>query len=185
MRIRVIGGSDAGISAALRARELNSDADIGLFLADDFPNYSICGLPFFLSGETPDWHSLAHRREFEGINMHRGCPVKHIDVVQRQLTVQRTEGNTELVPYDKLVIATGAFPIRPDFEGNSLPGFYELHTMEDSFNVRKQLEQADAKSAIIIGAGYIGVEMAAALSHRGMRRHSGWTFPSCVSQCRR
>ena len=168
MRIRVIGGSDAGISAALRARELNSDADIGLFLADDFPNYSICGLPFFLSGETPDWHSLAHRREFEGINMHRGCPVKHIDVVQRQLTVQRTEGNTELVPYDKLVIATGAFPIRPDFEGNSLPGFYELHTMEDSFNVRKQLEEADAKSAIIIGAGYIGVEMAAALSHRGM-----------------
>lgn len=168
MRIRIIGGSDAGISAALRVRELNTEADIGVFLADDFPNYSICGLPFFLSGETPDWHSLAHRTEFEGINIHRGCPVKHIDIGQKQLAVQGTTGIAELVPYDKLVIATGAVPIRPDFEGNNLPGVYELHTMEDSFNVRKQLERVGAKSAIIIGAGYIGVEMADALSHRGM-----------------
>jgi len=66
------------------------------------------------------------------------------------------------------VIATGAAPIRPDFEGNDLPGVFELHTMEDSFSVRKHLERVDAKSAIIIGAGYIGVEMADALSHRGM-----------------
>jgi NADPH-dependent 2,4-dienoyl-CoA reductase/sulfur reductase-like enzyme len=168
MRIRIIGGSDAGISATLRVRELNTEADIGVFLADDFPNYSICGLPFFLSGETPDWHSLAHRTEFEGINIHRGCPVKHIDIGQKQLAVQGTTGIAELVPYDKLVIATGAVPIRPDFEGNNLPGVYELHTMEDSFNVRKQLERVGAKSAIIIGAGYIGVEMADALSHRGM-----------------
>jgi hypothetical protein len=57
MHIRIIGGSDAGISAALRAREINRDADISVFLADDYPNYSICGLPFYLSGETPDWHS--------------------------------------------------------------------------------------------------------------------------------
>lgn len=168
MRIRIIGGSDAGISAALRAREVNSKADIGVFLADDFPNYSICGLPFYLSGETPDWHSLAHRTEFEGISIHRSCPVKHIDIGQKQLTVQGTTGISELVPYDKLVIATGAAPVRPDFEGSGLPGVYELHTMEDSFHVRKQLDGTDAKSAIIIGAGYIGVEMADALSHRGM-----------------
>jgi NADPH-dependent 2,4-dienoyl-CoA reductase/sulfur reductase-like enzyme len=168
MRIRIIGGSDAGISAALRAREVSSEADIGVFLADDFPNYSICGLPFFLSGETPDWHTLAHRTEFEGINIHRSCPVRHIDVGKKQLTVQGTTGTAELVPYDRLVIATGAAPIRPDFEGNDLPGVFELHTMEDSFSVRKHLERVDAKSAIIIGAGYIGVEMADALSHRGM-----------------
>ena len=168
MRIRIIGGSDAGISAALRAREVSSEADIGVFLADDFPNYSICGLPFFLSGETPDLHTLAHRTEFEGINIHRSCPVRHIDVGKKQLTVQGTTGTAELVPYDRLVIATGAAPIRPDFEGNDLPGVFELHTMEDSFSVRKHLERVDAKSAIIIGAGYIGVEMADALSHRGM-----------------
>src|SRR6202030_4020522 len=67
MRFVIIGGSDAGISAALRARELDSSAQITVVLADAFPNYSICGLPFYLSGETPDWHQLAHRTEFEGI----------------------------------------------------------------------------------------------------------------------
>lgn len=58
MNIVVIGGSDAGISAALRARELNQAAEVKVLLADEFPNFSICGLPFFLSGETPDWKQL-------------------------------------------------------------------------------------------------------------------------------
>ena len=57
MRVLIVGGSDAGISAALRARELDQNAEITVLLADDFPNYSICGLPFYLSGETPDWKS--------------------------------------------------------------------------------------------------------------------------------
>ena len=70
-RILIIGGSDAGISAARRARELDDTADITVLLADSFPNYSICGLPFYLSGETPDWHRLAHRAEFEGIEVTR------------------------------------------------------------------------------------------------------------------
>jgi NADPH-dependent 2,4-dienoyl-CoA reductase/sulfur reductase-like enzyme len=66
MRFLIVGGSDAGISAALRARELNRDAEITVLLADEFPNFSICGLPFYLSGETPDWKTLAHRTEFAG-----------------------------------------------------------------------------------------------------------------------
>ena len=64
MHLVVIGGSDAGISAALRAQELEPGAEISVLVADDYPNFSICGLPYFLSGETPDWHSLAHRTEF-------------------------------------------------------------------------------------------------------------------------
>ena len=69
MRFLIIGGSDAGIAAGLRAHELDPSCEITLVLADAFPNYSICGLPFYLSGETPDWHSLAHRTEFPGINL--------------------------------------------------------------------------------------------------------------------
>jgi NADPH-dependent 2,4-dienoyl-CoA reductase/sulfur reductase-like enzyme len=61
MRPLVIGGSDAGISAGLRARELRPDAEVTIVVADAFPNYSVCGLPFFVSRETPDWHTLAHR----------------------------------------------------------------------------------------------------------------------------
>ncbi len=57
----IIGGSDAGISAALRAREVAPATNVTVMLADDFPNYSICGLSFFLSGEVRDWHNLAHR----------------------------------------------------------------------------------------------------------------------------
>jgi len=66
-RLLILGGSDAGISAALRARELNSSAEVTVVLADRFPNYSICGLPFYLSGEVPDWNWLAHRTA-EGIS---------------------------------------------------------------------------------------------------------------------
>ena len=58
-RLLILGGSDAGISAALRARELDSSAEVTVVLADRFPNYSICGLPFYLSGETPDWPRLS------------------------------------------------------------------------------------------------------------------------------
>ena len=67
MRLLIVGGSDAGISAALRARELDQDAEITVLLADEFPNYSICGLPFYLSGETPDWKTLAHRTSSAGL----------------------------------------------------------------------------------------------------------------------
>jgi hypothetical protein len=64
----IIGGSDAGISAALRARELDSTVNVTIVMSDRFPNYSICGLPFYLSGEVSDWHHLAHRtaEEIEG-----------------------------------------------------------------------------------------------------------------------
>jgi hypothetical protein len=65
MKLLMIGGSDAGISAA----ELDRETEVTVLLADDFPNFSICGLSFFLSRETPDWRSLAHRTEFEGIEI--------------------------------------------------------------------------------------------------------------------
>jgi NADPH-dependent 2,4-dienoyl-CoA reductase/sulfur reductase-like enzyme len=61
MRLVVIGGSDAGISAGLRARELDSTVEVSLLVADAFPNFSICGLPYYLSGDVPDWRDLAHR----------------------------------------------------------------------------------------------------------------------------
>ena len=69
----IIGGSDAGISAGLRARQLGPSGPVTIVLADRFPNYSICGLPFYLSGETPDWHDLAHRtrQDLEGKGL--GC----------------------------------------------------------------------------------------------------------------
>src|ERR1700737_1238369 len=70
-RLLIVGGSDAGISAGLRARQVDPQLEVTLMLADRFPNYSICGLPFYISGETPDWRTLAHRQleDLEGAGL--------------------------------------------------------------------------------------------------------------------
>jgi ParB family chromosome partitioning protein len=91
MHFLIIGGSDAGIAAGLRAHELDPGCEITLILADDFPNYSICGLPFYLSGETPDWHSLAHRTEFPGIEILSSHTAETIDASQKTVQVRRAQ----------------------------------------------------------------------------------------------
>ena len=169
MRFLIIGGSDAGISAGLRAHELDPACEITLVLADEYPNYSICGLPFFLSGETPDWHSLAHRTEFRGIHLMPNHTAESIDPLGKVVKVRSANGTRRELPYDKLLIGTGARPVRPEMEGINLPGVFPLHTMGDSFAVHRFLEEHKPNSAIIVGAGYIGLEMADALVHRGLQ----------------
>jgi NADPH-dependent 2,4-dienoyl-CoA reductase/sulfur reductase-like enzyme len=168
MRLVIIGGSDAGISAALRARELAPDTDITVVLADEFPNYSICGLPFFLSGETPDAKQLAHRTDFDGIRLVKSHKAVGIEVKRNIVVVQDREGQRRELGYDKLVIGTGAEPVTPPISGFRTPGVYPLHTMEHSFAVKRHLEEKNPRTAAIVGAGYIGVEMADALTVRGL-----------------
>ena len=126
MHLVVIGGSDAGISAALRAQELEPGAEISVLLADDYPNFSICGLPYFLSGETPDWHSLAHRTEFPGLNILRRHLAQQIDAKHRVISCVHS-GAEMTMSYDRLVIATGAKPVRPDLPGSKYEGVFVLH----------------------------------------------------------
>ena len=89
-RLLIIGGSDAGISAGLRARGCDVGCDVTVVLADRYPNYSICGLPFYLSGEVPDWHSLAHRTAEditrEGIHLVLGSTAQAIDAANHVVT---------------------------------------------------------------------------------------------------
>ncbi|HEX4808275.1 MAG TPA: FAD-dependent oxidoreductase [Bryobacteraceae bacterium] len=167
MRLLIIGGSDAGISAALRARELSSTAHITVILADDYPNFSICGLPFYLSGETPDWKQLSHRTEFDGIEILRGHRATQIDAPNGFVLV-RHQDKSKALSFDRLIVATGAKPVEPPIKGLQSPGVFPLHTMEHSFQIQQYIAQNNVKSALIIGAGYIGVEMADALTHRGL-----------------
>ena len=171
--VLIIGGSDAGISAALRARELDPASDVTVVVADAYPNYSICGLPFFLSGETADWHDLAHRKahdiEAHGIRLRLDHRARHIDPDTRRVTITDPAGTEHTLPYDELIIGTGAMPIQPTIEGLDLPGVHVLHTMQHSFDVHQRLEAGLVRRAVIIGAGYIGVEMADALTHRGIQ----------------
>lgn len=167
MHLVVIGGSDAGIGAALRAREMDDRVEITVLLADAYPNFSICGLPFYLSGETPDWRSLAHRTVFDGIDIRRNHRVRAIDTAGHTVTVEMDAG-TQTMRYDRLVVATGAEPAVPPIAGLDLPGVFVLHTMDDSFRVQAWLAEHAPRSAVIVGAGYIGMEMADALTHRGL-----------------
>lgn len=137
-------------------------------LADALPNFSICGLPFFLSGETPDWRQLAHRTEFPGIEILREHRATHIDIATRTVLVEH-QGVTTPITYDKLIIGTGAVPVEPPIEGLQQPGVFLLHTMENSFEVHDHLTNENPQSALIVGAGYIGLEMADALNHRGLK----------------
>ena len=180
MHLVMIGGSDAGISAALRARELDPSADVTVVVADDYPNFSICGIPYYVSGEVTHWRNLAHRTvadlEAAGMTLRLDTTARRIDVAGRKLLVTGPGGQDELISYDKLVIGTGAVPLRPPIAGVAGPGalgpedgVHVLHTMGDTFAVMRTLEETSAASAVIVGAGYVGLEMADALISRGLQ----------------
>jgi NADPH-dependent 2,4-dienoyl-CoA reductase/sulfur reductase-like enzyme len=170
MRLLVIGGSDAGIAAALRARELDSSVEATVVVADAFPNFSICGLPYYLSGDVGDWRELAHRTtsdlEQAGIGLLLDHTAQAIDPAAKQVTVTIERGERQL-GYDRLVVGTGAVPVRPPIDGLDLPGVHVLHTMADTFALHHALT-AGARSAVIVGGGYIGLEMAEAFCARGL-----------------
>ena len=178
MHLVMIGGSDAGISAALRARDLDPGAEVTVVLEDAYPNFSICGIPYYVSGEVPHWRNLAHRTladlEAAGMRLRLDTTARRIDVPGRKLLIT-TNGGEELLGYDKLIVGTGAVPVRPSIGGLAGPGalgpddgVHLLHSMGDTFAVMATLEQAAPASAVIVGAGYIGLEMADALTVRGL-----------------
>jgi NADPH-dependent 2,4-dienoyl-CoA reductase/sulfur reductase-like enzyme len=170
-RLVIVGGSDAGISAGLRAREIDPRVRPTIVVADAFPNFSICGIPYWISGEVNERANLAHRTredlEQAGLELRLDAVAERIDVDRRELMVRTPEGHTEAVGYDRLIIGTGALPARPPIPGIDLRGVHLLHSMGDATAVHEALE-AGARSAVIVGAGYIGVEMADALTRRGL-----------------
>jgi NADPH-dependent 2,4-dienoyl-CoA reductase/sulfur reductase-like enzyme len=171
-RLVVIGGSDAGISAGLRARELWPAAEVDLILADRYPNFSICGLPFYLSGEVPDWKTLAHRTaaeiEGQGIRLFPGHRVTAIVPDRKEILAADAEGLCRTFPYDKLVIATGGVSQVPNLPGMDLPGVFFLRWMADSFAFHEYMKTRRPASICIIGAGYIGMEITDAMTRRGL-----------------
>ncbi|MBR9982226.1 MAG: FAD-dependent oxidoreductase [Desulfatitalea sp.] len=168
----IIGGSDAGISAALRIRELDAKVRVTVAAADAYPNFSICGLPFYLSGEVADWRTLAHRTSAEieshGIDLLLDHRAERIDAGNKSVHFVSSTGQSATVRYDQLLIGTGAESVRPSIPGMDLPGVFCLRWMADSFAVKDFLDRGAPRRAVIIGGGYIGLEMADALTVRGM-----------------
>ena len=175
MHLIAIGGSDAGISAALRARELDPTTEVTVVVADAYPNFSICGIPYYISGEVTHWRNLAHRTyadlEATGMELRLDTLAKHIDVENRRLLVVGPDGEEEL-SYDAVMVGTGAVPVKPPIAGldqlGPEQGVHLLHSMEDTFALTTTLERAGISRAVIVGAGYIGLEMAEGLTTRGL-----------------
>ncbi|WP_329555177.1 FAD-dependent oxidoreductase [Streptomyces sp. NBC_00696] len=178
-RIVAIGGSDAGISAALRARELDPNSEVTVVVADAYPNFSICGIPYYVSGEVDHWSNLAHRTladlKATGMEVRTNTLATSIDVTGKRVMVRDGTGSIEQLPYDALIVGTGAVSSRPPIEGLTGPdplgpqdGVHLLHNMGDTFGVMQSIAARNPKSAVVIGAGYIGLEIAEALTTRGL-----------------
>ena len=156
----------------MNVQEINARAGVTVVIADAYPNFSICGLPFFLSGEVAEWQSLAHHsiEEFEqqGIRLLLNHRAEAILPAQKTVRIISSEGQVTELPYDRLLIATGAEPSRPPIEGLKEHGVFFLRWMADGFALRDFIEHEKPRRAIIIGGGYIGLEMADSLSKRGI-----------------
>lgn len=177
--IVAVGGSDAGISAALRIRELDPATQVTVVVADAYPNFSICGIPYYVSGEVTHWTNLAHRTAADlaatGMHVLSDTRATRINVDAHTLEVLGFDGKPDQLAYDALIVGTGAVSARPPITGLSGPdalgpddGVHLLHSMGDTFAVMDSLRQRNPATAVIIGAGYIGLEMAEALTMRGI-----------------
>ena len=175
LNLLIIGGSDAGISAALRAKELAPETKVTIILADEYPNFSICGIPFFISREVAHWKDLAHRTtqdiENLGIKIRMNERVVKIDPIQKQAIAQSFDGTVQQYAYDKLVIGTGAKSITPPIDGLDLEGVFTLRWIGEMKTIEQYILNNKVKTAVVVGGGYIGLEMADALTLRGIKVH--------------
>jgi NADPH-dependent 2,4-dienoyl-CoA reductase/sulfur reductase-like enzyme len=174
-RLVVVGGDAAGMSAAAGARRRRTadEIEIVAFERGRFTSYAACGVPYYVGDLVHDAEDLIartpeeHRRK--GVDVHLRHEVIAIDTAARKVTVRDLDAGRERdVAYDQLVIATGGTPRRPPLPGLDAEGVYGVQTLEDGIEVRRIVDETKPKHAVVVGGGYIGVEMAEALLRRGL-----------------
>ncbi|MDR0492180.1 MAG: FAD-dependent oxidoreductase [Nitrososphaerota archaeon] len=171
-RILVIGASASGIEAAAAARKKDRTAEIILITQEKTAGYSRCGLPFVIGGHIPTFRDLVVYPQafFQMLKLDLRTQTKAtvINPKDKTLTIQTKENSTQTLPYDVLVIATGAEPFMPPIKGKEKPGIHSLRNIEDGEKIDAAIK-AGAKSALIMGAGLIGLELSAGLVERGLK----------------
>lgn len=172
-RVIVIGGDAAGMSAASQAGRLRGDLEIIAFERGPHTSYSACGMPYYVAElvDTPEQLIARTPEQFhrQGIDARIHHEVKGIDLAERTVQVLDLANNRTLTePFDQLVIATGASPIKPDIPGIDADGVHSLDILRDGIRLREAIERRKPRRAVIIGGGYIGVEMAEAFLLLGL-----------------
>ncbi|MCX4904719.1 FAD-dependent oxidoreductase [Streptomyces sp. NBC_00878] len=173
-RLVVVGGDAAGMSAASQARRLKGldELEIVAFERGHFSSYSACGIPYWVGGDVAERDQLIARSPEEhrarGIDLRMRTEVTELDVAGGRVRSRDLESGDEAwTSYDKLVLATGAHPMRPSLPGIDAPGVHGVQTLDDGQALLDTLARTAGRRAVVIGAGYIGVEMAEALINRG------------------
>ncbi len=170
-RIVIIGANSAGMSAAIAARKLDTKAQIILISDEKYLPYSRCGLPYVISEEIPNFEDLIlfppSYYEMMKFDLRTEVTVESVNPIEKTLHLETETGKKETIEYDKLLLATGASQIIPSIKDADKPGVFKLHGINDGEEIKKVMQKA--KTAIVIGAGYIGLEIAHALNRKKIR----------------
>ena len=174
MRVLIIGGVAAGTKTAAKLKREDRSIDVTVITRDTDISYAGCGLPYYVGGfiesreelivNTPQKYSA-----LTGVEVRTGKEAVALDAQKKEVTVRDVQtGNTEVCSYDRLVIAVGASPAELPIEGKDLDGVFRMRTPDDADGIRKFAEENNVKKAVVIGAGFIGLEAAENLKARGI-----------------
>ena len=173
MKIIIVGGVAGGATAAARMRRDTENAEIILFEKGKYISYANCGLPYYIGGVITDRERLfVQTPEAFGIRFNIDVrinqEVKSVDPVVKKVTVCTADGRTYTETYDKLLLSPGANPVRPPLPGIDAKGIFTLRNVDDTDAVKAYLQTHSVKRAVIVGGGFIGLEMAENLVHAGV-----------------
>ncbi|MEM0216788.1 MAG: FAD-dependent oxidoreductase [Candidatus Bathyarchaeia archaeon] len=171
-RIVIIGAHAAGVDAASAARKTDRTAEITLITEEKYAGYSRCGLPFVIGGRIPSFEDLIvfppSYYKMMKLDLKTETKATRIDVGKKVVETVDRSGKTEEIPYDSLIIATGARAFTPPIKGSDKAGIIPLRTIEDGQKIERSIREG-AKTAVVMGAGLIGLETAVALQERGLK----------------
>ncbi|MDC7226961.1 MAG: FAD-dependent oxidoreductase [Spirochaetales bacterium] len=174
-KILIIGGVAAGATAAARTRRLDGKAEITLLEAGDDVSFANCGLPYYIGGDIESRSSLilasteTFRDQYQ-VKVHTATEAINIDREAKQVTALNKKTNEEKVyKYDKLILAQGGKPIVPPIPGATQDNVFQLWTLDDMDAIDEFITENEPETAVVVGGGFIGLEMVEALSKRGMK----------------
>lgn len=174
MRVIIIGGVAGGATAAARIRRLDEKAEIIIFEKSGYISYANCGLPYYIGGVIEDKEELTLQTpesfwERFNIDVRVQNEALEINPENKTVTVKNLKtGEVYTESYDKLLISTGAKPTRPQMQGIDLDNVFTLRTVEDTYNIKNFVDECKPKSAVVVGGGFIGLEVAENLNEMGV-----------------
>lgn len=170
----IIGGVAGGATAAARIRRNTEQAEIILFEKGEHISYANCGLPYYLGGVIEERERLfvqtpeSFGKRFN-IDVRVNSEVIGIDTIEKQVHIRTSDGREYTESYDKLLLSPGASPVRPLLPGIDSEGIFTLRNVTDTDRIKSFMQQKEVKNAVIVGGGFIGLEMAENLHHRGIQ----------------